>query len=243
MKIVVVFVAVAALLGGCGVHLGKPAPEASPANGVADLAAWEIMSRAQDALKAATSFRVRGALYHGTLYNRPGTDPQLWSFDMRLAGADAGGWTAIGASKQETVTVGGKHWIRPSEQILAQTMGGEPARRFYGAMKGRWTAVAPDEEVFGDFVTTEFVVNLLLPPGGNATRGEAKVVNGVPAIAVSMGAVTVYVATSGEPYPLRMDRSQLEVLTFAEFGGATPEIRAPAPADVVDFSGTTSKPA
>jgi hypothetical protein len=91
--------------------------------------------------------------------------------------------------------------------------------------------VPPKGKVFGDLVTMAYV-DSLLQPVADVTKGVTKVIDGVPAVALVSPRQTVDVATIGEPYPLRLDRTELERLSFSELGVAFPQIQAPAPAEV-----------
>ncbi|KUL40882.1 hypothetical protein [Actinoplanes awajinensis] len=227
----------AALLSGCDPGTtGQPAAKASLApatNGVAAMPAGVILAAARSALTSAGSFRIRGGICEGTVYDEGG-DPQLWTVDVRVSGADAAGWTAIGAAKQEAIRVGGKRYTRASESIMAQTLGSRKARELKAVVGDHWVMTSPDAKVFGDFVTAAYVKDLITP-AGDLTRGEPRLLGGIPVVPVTITGktpTTVYVATTGEPYPVRLDRARLEGLSFTEFGATFPEIQAPD--DVLD---------
>ncbi|WP_155123611.1 MULTISPECIES: hypothetical protein [unclassified Actinoplanes] len=234
MKIFAVLAVGAVLLGGCA-HAVKPAPVVSSApadNGVAALPAEQIVQRAQAALKAAPSFRVRGSLYpDGSRFGRDAGKGRLWQLDMRLSGTDRAGWTAQGQSRQDELVVGGKRYLRSSLEILAQQMRRADAEKLLAGLGGHWVTLRPDEDVYGDFVTRTFLDGLLTG-GTTLTKGTTQVLNGVPAIAVQSGGTTLYVATTGAAYPLKLSW-KFQALSFSEFGATFPEIQAPPPADVI----------
>ena len=76
----------------------------------------------------------------------------------------------------------------------------------------------------------------ILKPEGTVTKGEAKVVNGVPTIALVDGtAGTFYIATQGEPYPIRFEGKAGEGgIDFSEFN-ASGAVTAPAASEVFDL--------
>jgi hypothetical protein len=240
VRVIAIVVAAAVVLSGCTAGAG-PAEPAAPAassapvtNGIADLPAAAILNRARVTLTAAKSFRVRGGLISGD----DGYDPLLWMMDVQVAGDDAAGWTAMGSTKQDTLTVGGKHYLRPTDAFMVEQLGPADGHKFTRAQAGRWIAIPPRRQLLGDFVTTKWALGLLAPDG-TVSKGAIKNFSGVPAIAVTYGGkakTTVYVTTTGVPYPIHLDRTDLEGISFSEFGAASPSIQAPAPADVVDFA-------
>ncbi len=130
------------------------------------------------------------------------------------------------------ISVGGKRYWRPSEQIAAQTMGPYDARAFVKKLAGRWMAVPARKPIFGDFVSRAYVDGLLTPHIP-VSKGVTKVIDGVPVIAIVDREQTLYIATAGEPYPMRLDRTELERLSFTEFGVAFPQVKAPAATEVI----------
>ncbi|BCY12144.1 hypothetical protein [Actinoplanes sp. L3-i22] len=242
MKVIVAVIAAAVLLGGCTAGSGHPASVAAPApsasvapvtNGIADLPAADILKRARVTLTAAKSFRIRG----GLIASSDGVRPLLWMMDIQLAGDDAAGWTAMGSTKQDTLTVRGGHYLRPTAPFISSELGPDDGRKFTTAQAGRWISIPPRHEMFGDFVTRKWALSLL-GPTGPVTKGAIKNFSGVPAIAVTYGGkakTVVYVSTTGVPCPIHLDRTDLEGVSFSEFGAA-PAIQPPAPADVVDLA-------
>jgi hypothetical protein len=69
------------------------------------------------------------------------------------------------------------------------------------------------------------------------TKGELTKIGEVDVITVKDGKATVYVATKGEPYPIRLENLAGEggQIDFSEFGATFEEIKAPPDDQVVDL--------
>ncbi|GAA4603120.1 hypothetical protein BJY16_004502 [Actinoplanes octamycinicus] len=223
----------AALLAGCG-NGDKPddsAPAKAAANGVADLAAPAILDKAKAALKAASSFHVKGAMSE---------DGDVTQIDLKVAGKDLAGSIQMGEAKLQMLSVAGARYIKPNDAFWTMIdSSGATAKLMKQAVGDKWIKPTANDASLGSFFFGESDIDEMLTPGGAVTKGEAKAVDGVPAIGLVDSSDTktvLYVATSGEPYPIKMERPAPEGLTFSEFNQTFAEIKAPAETDVVDQS-------
>lgn len=222
--------ATAALLAGCtqgGTPGTEPTTPAPASNGVADLSADEILTKAGEALDKATSYRVKGEMTE---------EGEAVTIDMVVAGEDiAGSFSAEGQSF-EIIKVGQDVYLMPPQALIDLLAMGEGGELVKTMLAGKYIKTTTDDENFADLTEKTNLTEELLSTGGTATKGEATTVDGVAAIAVTKGDDTFYVATEGEPYLLKVENSKEGgSLTFSEFNSAS----APAapPADkVVDLA-------
>ena len=223
------------LLAGCGGGNGggaaAPTPSApsstAPAgNGVADLTAEEILAAATDALKKAGSYQITGEAVE---------DGEKMSMDLRIAGDDLAGTIGMGKSSFELLLVGGQPYFKADAAFWKQVGGSEGA----GVAKligDRWVKVGKDDDNFkGLFDLAD--TGKMLKPDGAVVKGEVKEIDAGPAIGLidEKDKGTLYVATTGEPYPLLIESSDGEVV-ISGFGKSFPEIKKPAEDEVIDFS-------
>lgn len=240
MRAVVAVAVAGVFLAGCQGRGGNggvtPQPAAStssaPAdNGVAALSAAEILARAKAAVKKAGSFRVKGTVI----------DPDgSIAVDLKVRGADMIGSMTMGRAKIELLAVGARRFYRPNEAFWAEVGDPKKARTIAKLLGTRWIKVPPDERDIDDLFDVA-KIDELLKPYGKASKGPATDVEGVPVIGlIDTGGDggTLFVATAGEPYPLRADPADASVgkLTFSEFGATFADLKAPPEAQTVDLS-------
>ncbi|MBV1855648.1 hypothetical protein [Catellatospora tritici] len=220
------------LLAGCNDTDGaKPAASAAtsvaPAgNGVEALGATEILTKSKDALGKAGSYRIKGEM----------TETKL-KLDIRVAGKDIVGTITMDGAAIDLLSVGGQTYFKADASFWKTQMGdqGEALAKLVGT---KWLKVPADNKEFGDFFKIADV-DELLKPEGTLTKGKVETIGGVSAIALTEGAAkgTLYVATTGEPYPLRLAGPTGEgQVDFTDFGAKFDELKAPADADVLDLS-------
>lgn len=229
-----------ALLAGCGGTDDGDTPEgastssAPASNGVADLEPNAIVDKATAALSAAKSFSLRGQI---------NTDGQQLALDIKVAGQDILGSMTIDGAKVELLRVAGQMYIRPDEKFWTQNGGADAGATMSQLMGDRWAKLSSKNAEFEEFFQVTDPEQLLKPEG-TLTKGSKKTVNGVEAIGVTESGSdggTMYVATTGEPYPLLLEGPPGEgQLTFGDFG-ATFDIKAPAAGEVVDLDKLTRK--
>ncbi|BEL08108.1 lipoprotein [Actinoplanes sichuanensis] len=223
------------LLSGCGgSDSTEPkggtttAAQAAADNGVAALTADEILAKAKEALTKVGSFHMAGSAT---------TDGETMSLDFKVSGKDFAGKMSMGKDADvEILSVGGKQYMKPSEGFWAMLAGPEQAKTMVTATGGKWVLVPAKDSVSGLFAAAD--VNELLKPTGALSKGEATKVGEQAVITLKDAGDAesqLFVATTGEPYPVRIGPSATgEGITFSEFGAKFDGIAAPAADQVVD---------
>jgi hypothetical protein len=232
-----IFGTAVALLAGCGSTGDKDAAapatttSAAPAdNGVAALEPAAIIDKAKAALKTAKSFHINGAIKD---------EGQETDLDLKISGADVIGSMTVSKAKVELLRVGGKQFMKPDAAFWKLTAAAQ-ADKVIAVVGDRWVVVpASNKDLGGLFTVTD--IDQLLEPDGTVTKGAPKPIDGTPAIGLVEGGSdggTLYVATTGEPYPLKLEGPTAADggLTFSEFGATFDDIKAPAAADQLDLS-------
>jgi hypothetical protein len=217
----------AVLAGACGTGAG-PSPAKAPSNGVASKPAAQILTTAKDALGSAKSVRLQGTMTQsGTTY----------TVDIVL-GPGLGKGTVTGPiagrkrASFDFVALGSKAYIRSS--TLWRQIGGAAAADLFN---NRWVATTAKEMFGGARFSTLSFFGTLGPMTGPASKGAATTINGQPAIPVTSGDSTVYVATTGTPYPLRLVPSSSKVgsgeINFLNYNAP---LHITAPPNAIDLS-------
>jgi len=210
------------------------APSTAADNGVAALSAKEILQRSKDALKKAKSFRVQGAMSE---------DGENTDVDLQIDGAEFAGTMAMGTAKLELLAVGTKKYMKPNEQFWVMSTDAKQGKELAKVVDGRWIAGADSDASFADIFSIGGVDGILKPTGA-ISKGEKKVVAGVPAIGIKDAGDTdtvLWVATTGEPYPVQIANKSGAALVFSGFGEPAVGITAPAAAQIVDLGKLTGK--
>jgi hypothetical protein len=234
----------AVLAGGCANNDGNSAGVAEPTtapvsavaatsaapadNGVAALSADEILKRAKAAVIRTKSYHLKGSTTD---------DGQKISMDFKFAGKDLTGTLGMGKADVKLLAVGGQHYMRPNEQFWAANAGKE-AKTITQVVGDRWVKVPENDKSLDDMFGFGGI-NELLTPTGKITKGTRKTVAGVPAIGLidkGEDGGTLWIATTGEPYPLRLESTGGDAVTISEFGKTFPELKKPATADVLDLA-------
>jgi hypothetical protein len=235
-----IFGAAVVLLAGCaskddkdtsGAAAAAATKSAAPAdNGVAALEPPAIVDKAKAALKTAKSFHMKGAI---------SDEGQETALDLKISGSDVIGSMTISKAKVELLRVGGKQYMKPSAAFWKMTAAAQ-ADTIIQVVGDRWVVVpASNKDLGGLFTVTD--VDQILDPDGTLTKGPVKPINGTPAISLVEGGSdggTLYVATTGEPYPLKLAGPTAADggLDFTEFGETFSDLKAPAATDTLDLS-------
>jgi hypothetical protein len=225
----------AATLGGCQKNdTGTAAPTATtpassaPAdNGVAALTADEILAKAKAALGQAKSFHAKGNVVQGA---------DKTDVDLKVNGTDFIGSISMKAAKVELLAIGKDKYIRPNEQFWTLTTGAR-GKTMATLVGNRWVTGAGNDKSFAELFSIGSV-DELLKPTGKLTKGEPKTIDGVQTIGLKDSAdpdSVLYVATTGEPYPVQLAGKDSSALTFSEYKATFSDIAKPAAADVIDL--------
>ena len=212
----------AVTLGGCGSSSGTEAPAD---NGVAALSVTEILAKSSAAVKVATSVHVVG-------------DAGTTSLDLVLTRTQGSSGTITSDGQPATVLVTGDNVFLKADKAFWTKAGGAVAATLIGdrwvkAPKGADSSFAALAN-FADY--TKFLEGALKPTG-DITKGVTKTVNGVPCIGLSSTkGGTLYVATNGEPLPIRIEppAGTKGGVDFKDWNTATP-LPEPTGDAVIDY--------
>ncbi|GAA4609182.1 hypothetical protein GCM10023107_90350 [Actinoplanes octamycinicus] len=227
------------LLGGCAPD--RPAPVAQvrawapPGNGITRLPAREVLKRSSGALHAAASYSMAGSMSE---------DGMTIRFDMTVVDANRTGTIRVGDGTIELLAAGGNQYVRADQAFWAAFLGPKGAKQMAAVMRGRWTKATKDNPQLSKwFDAIDRDIDRVLSQGLGAENGTVIKFGDGEALLVTnrFEGASVYVATTGEPYPLKIGDASGSSITFAKFGEAFPEIKEPAPADVVAVPEKTRK--
>jgi hypothetical protein len=230
----------ATMLAGCqgqdaAATPAAPATSAAPVdNGVAALTAEQIRDRAKAALVKAKSFTMKADFTE---------DGVKITADVKVVGKDAHGVLSFDQSTVEILDVAGVRYIKPNESFWGLMSGGDAkkATAMSALVADRWVKVPAKDADFESFFGAADVDELLKPDGAIA-KGTAKQVDGFPTIGVVDGGKpggTLYVATTGEPFPIRLTGTDGSGTAFSGFGQSFPDVTAPLPNEALDLAALT----
>ena len=244
IRLLVAVPAAVLLLAGCGddttAGSGNPAASGSASasattgggNGVAALGAEEILKKAEAALRDAGSVRIKGEGGSGT---------ESFAIDLRYADGNSTGTLGINGQTIELRKLGQTVYLKGSREFWTSS-GGEGAAQL---LTGKWLKTPLSDKRFGglsELTDLDEAADGLLDPDGAITKGEQKTVNGVPCVGlVNSGkdGGTLWVATTGEPYPVRIEpdpkSGEEGAIDFTGYG-ETVTVEAPPADQVVDVS-------
>jgi hypothetical protein len=205
---------------------GRPT---SGGNGIAGKSSNEILTAAEQALESAQSVRLKGTL----------TDSgETTKLNLRVSRTAAkGSITAPEGGKTYTIDViktGGRFYMHAPAMFRA--VGGAAAASVIG---NRWVLVPKGDKDFKEF---ESLVNIrslakeLFTPDGEVTKGKQTVIDGTPVIGLDGADGTLYVATTGRPYPVKLvpfkPATPGEALAFLDYNAPVKVTRPAHPLDL-----------
>lgn len=226
-RLVLIPIAVAAaFIAGCATTSPSATPTTTPApvdNGVSAKSATEILDAAKKALADEGSFHMKGATTE---------DGENVDVDFKIDDKNASGIIKSQGMTIELIKVGTDVYIK-ADELWSSLLAANPTA--LALIKGKYVKVDSSDAQFGslaDLANTDD----LLKPEGTFTKGEAKAINGTPAIGLvdEKDKSVLYISTVDKPLPLRIERTGGGGLDFTEFGESF-DIKAPDASQVVDI--------
>lgn len=207
-------------LVGCG--------GSSSSNGIASKSATQILSESKAAAVGASSVHVSGSITTGSV---PVT------IDLSLAaGKGARGEISENGASFKLILVGGTAYISGSPSFY-RSLGGAAAAQL---LDGKWlkaSATTGEFASFGALANMSQLIDTTLAAHGVLTKGATSTVNGQPVIALTdtTKTGTLYVATTGKPYPVQIAKGGSESGTIV-FDDWNQPVTITAPSSAVDLS-------
>ncbi|WP_306207185.1 hypothetical protein [Actinoplanes sp. RD1] len=225
------------LLSGCGGTDGgsttAPGAAAAPSeegNGVAALEPAEILSRSKAAVGKAGSYTLSGTLRDGA---------EELTLDLAVGGTDLVGNVLVGSGRVQLLRAHGKDYVRPDAAFLAATGNAKKADAMVAELGDKWALVPATNQTYASLFALADA-DQLLTATGTLTKGVEGEIHGTPAVGLvdSADGGVLYVATSGEPYPLSLQSKDAEQgsLTFSGFGAEVEGATPPATTQVIDLA-------
>lgn len=203
--------------------------ESSSGNGVESKSASAILSSSLAAANGAKTVHVSGS---GT---SEGTKVKI---DLRLDGEKgASGTITKGKLSVQLIRVGGKAYINGGASLYEQFGGGEAAK----LLKGKWleaSATSGELAALNSLTNLKALLGAIEEGHGSLKKGSTKTVDGEKTIAIidTKQGGTLYVATTGKPYPIELVKTGAEGghFNFAEWEEPV-SISAPPKSHVLDI--------
>ncbi len=207
-------------LAGCG--------SSSSSNNIASKSATEILTESKAAADNASSVHVSGSI-------KSGAAPVTIDLDL-AAGKGARGEISENGASFKLILVGGTAYISGSKAFY-RSLGGAAAAQL---LDGKWlkaSATSGEFASFNSLANMRQLVDTTLAAHGTLTKGATSTVNGQQAIAITdtNKTGTLYVATTGKPYPIAITKGGSESGKIA-FANWNQPVTITAPANSVDLS-------
>jgi hypothetical protein len=203
----------AAALAGCG-----ESPSAS--NGVASKSPAQVAAAATDAAAGAATVHVAGSIV---------SEGRPISLDMELvAGKGGQGRMTLAGLHIRLVRIYQALYINGSTAFYSLFAGPAAAR----ALRGKWLKESAGGGALAALATVtdlSQLIDLAVADHGTLTRGRSKTIDGQRAVGLSdvAGGGTLYVATTGTPYPLEIVKRGAGKLVFDHWNQPV-SLKAPA---------------
>lgn len=208
-----------------------PTAEATP-NGVDKLKADEILKRTSAAVAEATSVKA-----NVSQQQEGGTSSAL---NLSLTQTGAQGTLASGPSSQEYVATDGTIYLKGDDQFNQQVAGSNASK-----LTGKWVSVPADSQEAGSLANLSSIPKFfsdLLTPASAPTKVDPKEINGVRCVGLKSQNGTMWVAMTGEPYPIAIESETEQGAVNLSEWNAPVTIAAPPADQVVPYSEVQPSP-
>ena len=191
-------------------------------NGEAAKSPQQILRDTASALTAVKSYEIQGKVPTGT---------GLGTFTFKVAGANLGeGSFTLGSLSFQLEEIRGTDYIR-SSSLWAGVGGGA----LQGLLANRWVSVPANNPLaqqltngVAALTSAKQTAASFTKADTKATRGHTSTFDGQGVVAVTNGTSTIFVATSGQPWPIRVTASGGSYLNLSNFN-ASFGVTAPKP--------------
>ena len=208
------------VLAGCG--------GSSSSNNITSKSATEILTESKAAADSASSVHVSGSI-------KSGAAPVTIDLNL-VAGKGAQGEISENGASFKLILLGGTAYISGSPAFY-RSLGGAAAAQL---LDGKWLKASATSGEFASFNSLgnmRQLIDTTLAAHGTLTKGATSTVNGVQAIAITDTNKTgsLYVATTGKPYPVAIAKGGSESGKIA-FSNWDEPVTITAPPNAVDLS-------
>lgn len=215
-------VLVLTVIAGCG------SSSSSSGNGVASKTAPEILAATKAAADGASSVHVAGALSSGG-------SPITLNLDL-VAGHGGRGQISEGGLAFELIVTDGTVYIKGSPSFYSH-FGGAAASQLF---RGKWLKAPTTSGELASLASLTNLGHLLdqaLSGHGALTKGATTTVSGQPVVELRGTARdgSLYVATTGQPYPIEIVKRGSET-GHVSFTGWNKPVPLSAPSGAIDLS-------
>jgi hypothetical protein len=206
------------LLGGCG---------GSSSNGIASKSGSEIVAASKLAADAATSAHVSGSIV---------SNGSPITLNLNLAPSGGRGQLSLGGLGFELIQTAGTVYIKGSAAFYHR-IGGAAAAQL---LQGRWLKApssTPEFASIASLTDLHKLIDATLESHGTLTKTGTSTVNGHAVVGVSdqSRGGTLYVATSGKPYPVEISKGGTGGGTVS-FDRWNEPVTISAPANAIDLA-------
>jgi hypothetical protein len=200
---------------------------AASSNGIASKSPSEIVSAARSAVEGVSSVHVSGSGL---------SDGVPIALNLYLVAGKGGRGTVSDNGETFSLVVIGKTLYFEASRSFWTNNGGKAAANLFA---GKWlkTPATGQFAAVSEFTDIHSLFTKLLSPPGALTRGPTSTLHGQPAVAVTDNGNggTLYVATTGQPYPLEVVNNTKKHGTLV-INGINQSVTLAAPKTSIDIS-------
>jgi hypothetical protein len=222
----VALAAIAAVaISACG---GSGGSHSSNGNGITSKSPDQMLATAVQAAQGAKSVHVAGTVRDAA---------QTIAIDLSItSGSGASGTVAEGDASFKLIEAGGAFYIQPNARFLSKFTHSSAAVQL---LRGKWLKGSPTNSSFQSFAQLTSIKSLmgsLTQDHGALTKGSTTTINGVKAVALhSSKGGTMYIATTGKPYPLEVSKASGTKSGKVTFSSYNQTFSISAPSHAVDL--------